>query len=116
MNVNKKIYLLCYKAIQMIRDNAPKDTGNLAFNSVVYNNNGVYGIEFRISIDQNIAPYMVYTNEKWISPRGKENKIPKNLNESWWNRTCEQIINMFERELGGELTQNDTTEAISKPT
>jgi hypothetical protein len=113
MNVNKKIYLLCYKAIQMIRDNAPKDTGNLAFNSVVYNNNGVYGIEFRISIDQNIAPYMVYTNEKWTSPRWNGKPNP---NESWWNGTCEQIINMFERELGGELTQNDTTEAISKPT
>lgn len=117
MNINRKIYLLCDKAVQILRDRAPYKSGNLSNHGIMYTSKGAHGTTFKIWVDGNgkegKAFYMPFTNEKWESPRwnGKENP-----NEQWWNRACEEIIEMFARELGGELTQNDTTKAISKPT
>lgn len=108
MNIRKKAYLLCFKAVQILRDRAPKDKGNLAFHAIMYTSEGVHGTTFKIWVDGNgvegIAYYMPFTNEKWISPRWNGKKNP---NEQWWNRACEEIIEMFARELGGELKIND---------
>ena len=70
-----------------------KVTGNLKYNSlrVLKVPDGVY-----VYIDENIAPYAVYTNEKWISPKWKGAKNP---NENWW----EKMVTKFAQDLADEL-------------
>ena len=75
---------------------APKDTGNLAFNSIRVEWHG--DNEAAIYVDENIAPYMPYTNETWVSDRwnGKQNP-----NEAWWQNAIKQIIEQLNIEFGG---------------
>lgn len=70
---------LCELVKDEIYKKAPKDTGNLAHNALRIEY--VTPNKCRIYIDQNIAPYMPYTNEKWISPKWNGKKNP---NEGWW--------------------------------
>ena len=76
--------------------NAPV-TGNLKYNSlkVLKVPNGVY-----IYVNENIAPYMPYTNERWISPRWKGAQNP---NEKWWEKMTEKFIEDLATELGGKV-------------
>ncbi len=85
---------VCNNLLSLGRFRAPKDTGNLAYNSLKMKY--VNPKECHIEVDQIIAPYMVYTNEVWISPKWKGRKNP---NENWWQdyfRLCcvqaEQIV------------------------
>jgi hypothetical protein len=75
---------------------APKDTGNLAFNSIRVEWHG--DKEAAIYVDENIAPYMPYTNETWVSDRwnGKQNP-----NEAWWQNAIAQIVEQLNIEFGG---------------
>lgn len=63
--------------VKLKHPNAPT-TGNLKFNAtkVVHE-----AEQSRIYVDENIAPYMPYTNEPWISPKWKGAKNP---NENWF--------------------------------
>lgn len=79
-------------ALNYLKANAPKDTGNLAYNAIKYE---MVGNIFKVYVDEEIAPYMVYTNEKW-------NK-GSNPNESWWNETVEEIIKLMAIYLKGDL-------------
>lgn len=85
-------------AINYLKMIAPKDTGNLAFNAIKYE---ISGNEMRIYVDENIAPYMVYTNEPWIKRPGT------NPNEKWWDTALEEIIEYMAFYLNGELKQID---------
>lgn len=85
-------------AINYLKAIAPKDTGNLAFNAIKYE---ISGNEMRIYVDENIAPYMVYTNEPWIKRPGN------NPNEKWWDTALEEIIEYMTFYLGGDLKQID---------
>lgn len=88
----------CELAYGELLERAPFDTGNLALNAIK--------IEFpspqecRIYVDQEIAPYMPYTNEPWIAERWHGAKNP---NEGWWNDACEYLINLIADLLGGEI-------------
>lgn len=88
----------CELAYGELLERAPFDTGNLALNAIK--------IEFpspqecRIYVDEDIAPYMPYTNEPWIAERWRGAKNP---NEGWWNDTCEYLINLMADLLGGEI-------------
>ena len=72
-------------------------TGNLKYNAlkVLKVPDGVY-----LYVNENIAPYMPYTNEKWISPRWKGAQNP---NEHWWEHMANKFIIDLARELGGEI-------------
>lgn len=97
------------EAVEQYRKIAPKDTGNLAYNSIKYrwvSKNG-----FVIYVDtgdigktkprvKGIAPYMPFTNEKWISPRWNGKTNP---NENWWNEASEFVIKYIAKRLGGTL-------------
>lgn len=57
-------------------------TGNMAFNALQCEfTDG--GRAFHVWIDDAIAPYVYYTNEKWTSPRWNGKKNP---NENWVDR------------------------------
>lgn len=79
-------------SIEVIRQNAPKDTGNLAYNAV----KGHWeGNDFIISIDQNIAPYTPYTIEPW--------KNGKNPNERWFEKLVVKVAEDISRKNNGVL-------------
>lgn len=91
----KKIEMAFRFALNYIKAKAPYDTGNLSLNAIKYK---IIGNEFKIYIDENIAPYAVYTNEKWINRGGRQNP-----NESWWNEVVEDVIYTMALYLKGEL-------------
>ena len=74
-------------------------TGNMALNA--------FKIEFRdggrtcrVWIDKEIAPYVYYTNEPWVSPRWHGKKNP---NEGWWDTLAKTFAQKVAQYLGGEL-------------
>jgi hypothetical protein len=97
--------IIANKASWILRDAAPVDTGNLKENAIriVYSSKD----ECTLGVDGFIAPYAVYTNEPWTSP--KWNGIP-NPNEHWIDNAVKRIAEMIAEQLGGtlELTDNDT--------
>lgn len=84
---------------------APKDTWNLARNALRVE--WVSLDEAHIYIDQDIAPYMPYTNEPWISPiwHGK-----KNPNEAWWQSCIDIAKDILTREFGAVEQEHVATE------
>ena len=80
----------------------PYRTGNLRYNAFKYKRTGLNS--WRIYIDHSIAPYDIFVNGKWVSPKwgGKEND-----NEGFWQEVCDFIIDYLHKELGGELKNDD---------
>ena len=76
--------------------NAPW-TGNLKYNAlrVLKSPTGMI-----LYVDEAIAPYMPYTNEKWISPRWKGAKNP---NEKWWENMSKDFVKDLAKELQGKV-------------
>ncbi len=101
--------LLIKKAFKIFQDNVPNkntryiryyvnrygnkqcgSTGNMAFNALqsrikLLKN----GFQAEIYIDDKIAPYVYYTNEKWLSPKWKGHKNP---NEGWVKRGANEVV------------------------
>ena len=84
------------KAVKKLRELAPKDTGNLAYNAIKKEILGEG--HYIIYVDEEVAPYMKYTEENWgqFAPplQGKQNP-----NEGWFNRACDIIISLIREEL-----------------
>ena len=101
-----KVFL---EAVDQLRKKAPKDTGNLAYNSIKYK--WISDNQFEIYIDvgnteafvqgekylKGTAPYTPFTNEEWISPKWNGRKNP---NQDWWNKAIEEIIYFIGKRLG----------------
>ena len=86
---------LCLECVQIIRDRCPRDTGNLANNGIQF----VYEDENTFTIfveDDQVAPYMPYTNEPWISPKWNGKKNP---NEAWWQDAVKLVREYLEGKL-----------------
>jgi len=75
-------------------------TGNLAFHSIGYD---IQGDIVDIFVDENIAPYVPYTNEPWTAKRWNRKKNP---NEGWWERFCAEFARRLAVKLKGDL-KND---------
>ena len=89
---------LAEEVVAIIKKRAPKDTCNLAYNSirVAWFDNST----FQVFVDESIAPYMVYTNEPWISPKWNGKKNP---NEAWWQSVVEEITQHIITNYGGTV-------------
>lgn len=59
-----------------------------------------YGKSTRIFIDETIAPYAPYTNEKWVSPHWKGADNP---NEGWFDEFAIKFIQNLALKLHGEI-------------
>ena len=73
-------------------------TGNMAFNAsklTAYKPG-----QMIIYVDENIAPYVPYTVEKWVSPFWKGKKNP---NEGWFKRSSNIIARAVSRNYNGVL-------------
>ena len=71
-----------------------RTTGNLKHNA--FKGQWVEHNHYVIYMDENIAPYMPYTNEKWISPKWKGAKNP---NENWWQKSVKSAIGYLALEV-----------------
>ena len=73
-------------------------TGNMAFHAAK--------IEFpyrglcKIYIDEEVAPYVPFTNEKWISPKWKKHKNP---NEGWFGRATYAVAKTLSLRFHGAI-------------
>ena len=101
------------KALEIIRGDAPVDTGNLKYNAtkmvkpgdcqrMVYVDTG-NGLPLKQKV-KGIAPYMKYTNESWnlFQPPLKGKKNP---NEGWWNNAFNKVIAMVQNEFGFKVKE-----------
>ena len=52
----------------------------------------------KMYVDERQAPYLPYTNEKWISPRWKGKKNP---NRKWYNKAMYSFCNALLQSFGG---------------
>lgn len=92
--------IICMGAVRQVRKRAPYDTGNLSNNGVRYE--WTDKETFVIYVDENIAPYMKYTNESWdlFQPplHGKKNK-----NEQWWQDATKIVAEYLTKRLKGKI-------------
>lgn len=76
--------------------------GNMAFNSLKVHVFRMYNhTEIEIWMDEDIAPYVVYTNEPWLSPKWNGKKNP---NEGWWEKFLNTLMTKVNEKVEGELT------------
>lgn len=89
-----------------MKPHTPIRTGNLRYNSI--KGEAMQFASFsvgKVYIDEDIAPYMPYTNEPWISPKWHGKKNP---NEGWFGDSMVQDIAIkLARELGVRLEVHD---------
>lgn len=71
----------------------PYDTGNLKYNAI--RGRWVDNTTYRIYIDESIAPYMIYTNEKW--------NYAKNPNEKWFDKAVQFIAEYIAKHTKGSI-------------
>ena len=83
--------------VEELRSMVPRDTGNMAYNALRYE---LQGDVLDITVKADIAPYVYFTNEPWVSPKwnGKQNP-----NEGWWQRFVEEFSRRLATKLKGEL-------------
>lgn len=86
--------MLFIDAINSLRQQTfvPYDTGNLKFNAI----KGIWISEtqYRIYIDENVAPYVFFTQEPW--------EERKNPNEGWVEKAHRYLADYIARRLGGK--------------
>lgn len=93
------IYQISKNACDTIKSQSPFDTGNLRYNGINLQKTGKN--EYTISIGAPDAPYAVYTNEVWVSPRWKGRKNP---NEHWIDLAVQRVLGDILSSTGGALS------------
>ena len=92
--------------VQILRDLAPKDTGNLAYNAIRFEKTGEHSWKIYIHTEgkhasgtlDGIAPYQTYLNERLTLPNGRPNKHYK-----WWETAIELALEEMATMLGGKV-------------
>lgn len=98
MTKYQQIELAIKDAVSAARVLIPIDTGNLRYNSFKIEPLG--NMRWKVFIDDKVAPYAPYVNEKWISPKwhGKQNP-----NEGFWKKVFEFIANQISSATNGQI-------------
>lgn len=74
--------------VAQLRDRAPRRTGNLAENAIKIEKYGAW--DYRIYIDEGIAPYQIYLEE------GKRSR-----HRGWWGREAQALAQLIAAQIGG---------------
>jgi len=90
--LEQKLELLKNQALVIVQATSPYRTGNLSRSFKIRLIEGGFEIYTDVS-------YMVYTEEKWISPKWRGRQNP---NEAWFKETTEFIADYIARNLGGQ--------------
>ena len=98
MTTYQRIELAVKDAVSSARVMIPIDTGNLRYNSFKIEPLG--DMKWKVYIDEKVAPYAPYVNEKWISPKWKGKTNP---NEGFWERVFEFIANQISAATNGQI-------------
>ena len=98
MTINQRIELAILDAVAIARLVIPIDTGNLRYNA--FKVERVDETTWKVYIDEKIAPYAVYVNEKWVSPKWNGKTNP---NEGFWRKVFEFIANQIAVALNGKI-------------
>lgn len=111
----KRFDLLCDLCFDVLQESSPIDTGNLRYNAIKREDSLINGEAIcEIYVDEDIAPYMPYTNEKWEHKIIKMGNFKKgevverfrdwdNPNEGWFDKAAEKIIKSLKEITGGKL-------------
>jgi hypothetical protein len=107
MTLDEKLYQSGKYLESILRVFAPKDSTNLAKNAIrlVQVRPNVY----QIIIGGEIAPYAVYTNAEWISPRWRGKRNP---NQDWVGRAIESAKPFLIQILGGVVTLSEIEQEL----
>lgn len=87
------------EAFEYIKDICPYDSGNM-HNTIRFEKVGKDTYRIRIN-PNNTAPYAVYTNERWISPKWN---FAHNPNEKWIDEGAQSIAHSIAVKLDGSVT------------
>lgn len=98
MTIYQRVDLAIQTAVETARAKIPIDTGNLRYNAFKYER--VAEDEWRIYIDDEVAPYAIYVNEPWISAKwnGKQNP-----NQGFWDEVVKSILEDVSNQLNGQI-------------
>ena len=96
------LYVLSQTAYKHFKEKAPVDKGNLRDHGITFEKTGVN--EYTISIGAPGAPYAVYTNEVWVSPKWNGKKNP---NEHWIDKAVTDVVMMIAGMTGGMIATHD---------
>ncbi len=100
---------VCTAMKQDISDRTPYRTGNLANNATLIRSTGLN--EMRIYVDENIAPYFRFVNERpsyYVNSRYRGTKLLKyNRNYMYFEAAFVKAIQNLASNIGGEITRND---------
>lgn len=105
MNGNTLLMTTENACVYAFKPRTPRDTGNLRHNAtrvIMVDENTT-----KIYVDAAIAPYVVYTNEPWISPYWKGKKNP---NQWWFEAATLAVAQYIATTLGGTLTVGEDVE------
>ena len=110
MMTRAKFESICMGAVREIKKRAPIKTGNLRNDAIKYEWKD--RDTFIIYVDEEIAPYMPFTNEPWESTnhgrwQTKRGKVKKNPNLGWWDRGAKVTINYIARRIKGTIKINE---------
>lgn len=89
-------------AVKYLRALAPRDTGNLEDNAIQFEY--IDEDTARIFVNEDIAPYMPFTNEPWLSPKWNGKKNP---NEGWFDFAAEEIVEEIAQMFNGRVVKID---------
>lgn len=101
------------ECLELVKSLSPIDTGNLRYNAIRFEMPDIN--TYVIYVDEQIAPYMPYTNEVWrqklikmgnFLPGGVVEKMRtwKNPNEGWFDRAARTIALYAAQKTGGTIT------------
>lgn len=90
------VHAAVVRFVQILRDLAPKDTGNLAYNAIKFEQ--LNEREWKIYVDEAIAPYQKHVNDNPTLSNGKPNP-----NYQWFEAAIELAVEEIATLLGGTL-------------
>lgn len=96
------LWIPAREAYRLIKSKAPYDTGNLRDHGITLEATGIN--EYTISIGAPEAPYAVYTNEVWVSPKWNGKKNP---NEHWIDKAVTDAVMMIAAMVDGMIATHD---------
>lgn len=100
---------IMYGALHYLKSLVPKDTGNMRYNATKVENLG--GGKWRLYVDENIAPYVPYTTEPWISPKWNGKKNP---NEGWFERASHLVADYIAQAVHGNMKKAIKTQFLAQ--
>lgn len=91
---------ICLSIFTNLKVLSPFDTGNLRYHAIKYEFIDAKTCKFYV--DEDIAPYMPYTNEPWRAERWKGAKNP---NEGWWDNASQSMANAIQTIVGYKIKE-----------